>query len=269
MGILTRVIRFGLHVKVGLLNSKRLSTAWLQKLRGFHLVALGEMNDSFFRPGWHTVDMIRADVLLDLRKDRLPFESASVDAFYSSHVIEHLLRENGANLFREVYRCLKKGGVFRVVTPDMDLLLERYREGDWRFFLASHGRSILEKVLSKKLPPESLEIHNLLVAWFASYSGRLDTAGGPVVERKLVDATLGTYHKYAFREWCVSMLEPGRVYAHVHLYDYDELRSSLEKAGFTSVRRSTWGESGSRFMTNPRIDQPSHRSYSLYVEATK
>ncbi len=82
-----------------------------------------------------TVDLSDADVRCDLSHDDLPFATESVDAMHSSHLVEHLSSEQGARLFREIHRCPKTGGYFRVVAPDMDLLLERYRAGDWRFFL--------------------------------------------------------------------------------------------------------------------------------------
>ncbi len=197
---------------------------WENRLRfpGRRFVSLGDTNSKFYRSGWETVDLLDADFICDLRKECLPFESESLDAVYFSHVIEHLSAEVGLHLFQEIYRCLKTGGYCRLATPDMDLYLERYRANDWCFFLRANGEAILKRVCRGILSPESLLMHNQLVKAFASYSGRLDNGGGPIVQQQQVDSKLATMPKYEFRDWCVSLLEPGRVYAHIHLYDYDE-----------------------------------------------
>lgn len=85
--------------------------------------------------GWINVDAnvltARCDVWADLR-NALPFHDASVDAFYSHHVIEHLpdLRLHFANVFR----CLKPGGVYRVGGPHGDSAIKKFMEGDGRWF---------------------------------------------------------------------------------------------------------------------------------------
>ena len=52
--------------------------------------------------------------------DKLPFETASVDFVYSEHFFEHLFFDEASDLFRELHRVLKTGGVVRTVVPDSD-----------------------------------------------------------------------------------------------------------------------------------------------------
>ena len=232
-------------------------------------ISLGDTNSSFYRPGWETADLINADYLVDFRQEPLPFENDSLDGVHSSHVIEHISQEAGLQLFQEIYRCLKPGGVFRFSTPDMDLLLERYKLSDWKFFLQADGSYILKRILNGDLSSESLLIHNRLVGWFASYSGRCDTAGGPIVDKELLEEKLTSLSKYKFRDWCVSLLEPNRTYAHIHLYDYQELETGLKTVGFENICKTKYGESACPAMVNPPIDRLKHKTYSLYVEAIK
>jgi len=232
-------------------------------------ITLGDNNSSFFRPGWETANLFDADYIIDFRQDNLPFENNTLDAVHCSHVIEHISNEAGLKLIQEIYRCLKPGCYFRLSTPDMDLLLDKYRKGDWTFFLRANGKSLLNKIIQGDLVPESLLMHNCLVAWFASYSGRLDTGGGPIVNQQLVESKLATLSKYEFRDWCVSLLEKGRTFSHIHLYDYEELYFLLKKAGFKEIYRSYYGKSVCPAMSHPPVDIPKHKLYSLYVEVIK
>ena len=76
-----------------------------------------------YKHGWINVDAnlitARIDVWADLR-NRLPFRDDSVDVFYSHHVIEHLPDSRLSFHFREMYRCLKPGGMVRVGGPNGD-----------------------------------------------------------------------------------------------------------------------------------------------------
>jgi len=72
-----------------------------------------------------------ADFWVDLRH-QLPFKPNSVDAFYSHHVIEHL-PDLKAHM-RDVFRCLKPGGHYRVCGPNGDSAVRKYVEGDIEWF---------------------------------------------------------------------------------------------------------------------------------------
>ena len=57
----------------------------------------------------------------------------TVDVFYSHHVIEHL--PDLAFHFRELYRCLKPGGIFRIGGPNGDTAIKKFAEGDADWFI--------------------------------------------------------------------------------------------------------------------------------------
>jgi predicted SAM-dependent methyltransferase len=97
-------------------------------------VHLGPGQDHYL-PGWINVDAnaftAKCDVWADLR-NRLPFRAGSVGAFYSHHVIEHL--PDMAVHFRDVYRCLQPGGVYRLAGPNGDGAIRKFLEGDLEWF---------------------------------------------------------------------------------------------------------------------------------------
>lgn len=55
-----------------------------------------------------------------------PFNDESFEAIYSSHVLEHLTLRGARICLTESYRCLKKGGVLRILVPDLDAYINDY-----------------------------------------------------------------------------------------------------------------------------------------------
>lgn len=81
--------------------------------------------------GWINADISpSADAIIFLQK-KLPFKDASLELVYSEHVIEHISYEIALRFVTDAKRVLKKGGVLRIAMPDLDVLVEQYRE-DWR-----------------------------------------------------------------------------------------------------------------------------------------
>ena len=76
-----------------------------------------------FRLDWPT-DLF----LCDLRKP-FPWPDVSAREIYSSHLREHLTRDEGRRFLRECNRVLAPGGVLRIVVPDLEALVDGYREG--------------------------------------------------------------------------------------------------------------------------------------------
>ncbi|MEM9024108.1 MAG: methyltransferase domain-containing protein [Bacteroidota bacterium] len=89
--------------------------------------------DQHVLPGWLNTDLMEQDttyppemVKLDARKS-LPFPDQSFDRVFSEHMIEHINYHDGRNLLRECHRILKPGGIIRLATPDLKVLLDLYQ----------------------------------------------------------------------------------------------------------------------------------------------
>ena len=87
--------------------------------------------------GWINLDAnfltAKCDVWANL-ENPLPFRNDSVDVFYSHHVIEHLPDRKLVWHFREMFRCLKRGGMVRAGGPNGDMAIRKYLEGDEKWF---------------------------------------------------------------------------------------------------------------------------------------
>lgn len=57
---------------------------------------------------------------------RFNFASNSVDIIYSSHMLEHLSRDSAKNFIKESHRVLRKGGILRIVVPDLKKRVDDY-----------------------------------------------------------------------------------------------------------------------------------------------
>lgn len=56
----------------------------------------------------------------------IPLPDGSVEILYCSHMIEHLDREQAQSFLKEAYRVLQKGGIIRLVVPDLRRMAEEY-----------------------------------------------------------------------------------------------------------------------------------------------
>jgi len=78
--------------------------------------------------GWVNTDScpVSSDVLsLDVSKP-FPLDDNQFDCVFSEHMIEHLSYVEGLSVLKESYRVLKKGGIIRVSTPDIEFLINLY-----------------------------------------------------------------------------------------------------------------------------------------------
>jgi SAM-dependent methyltransferase len=58
----------------------------------------------------------------------IPYADNSVEVVYSSHMVEHLDRQEARAFLLEVRRILQPGGIIRLAVPDLALLVKEYLE---------------------------------------------------------------------------------------------------------------------------------------------
>lgn len=80
-------------------------------------------------PGWLSTDLVpkRPDILsLDVTRP-FPFPDDSFDYVFAEHLVEHVSWRDGQRMLAECRRVLRPGGVLRVATPDLAVLVALYR----------------------------------------------------------------------------------------------------------------------------------------------
>jgi predicted SAM-dependent methyltransferase len=83
---------------------------------------------STYHKDWINIDIspYSAEVMAhDLTKG-LPYPSNSIDVCYSSHVMEHLKKDEADFFLEEQRRVLKSDGMIRVVAPDLETICVNY-----------------------------------------------------------------------------------------------------------------------------------------------
>lgn len=99
--------------------------------------------------GWINIDLRSdADLTLDVTKG-LPYDADSVDYIYSKAFFEHLTVAQGVTHLRDCLRVLKVGGVLRLSTVELEIMLNKYVDGTWsnqRFVSACGAKTRAEAV---------------------------------------------------------------------------------------------------------------------------
>jgi len=70
---------------------------------------------------WHKKGLFKSVVYGEATR-RLRFRDSTVDYIYSSHMLEHLWRDDAIFFLKECYRILKNEGIIRLCIPDWEEL---------------------------------------------------------------------------------------------------------------------------------------------------
>lgn len=76
---------------------------------------------------WVNIDFVASENVLGMNILKgLPYENDSVDGVFSSCMLEHFSKTQAEDHIKECYRVLRKGGILRVVVPDLEDVCREY-----------------------------------------------------------------------------------------------------------------------------------------------
>lgn len=190
---------------------------------------------------------------LDLTNyNTLPIEDNSVDLVYSSHCMEHIGDANALKTFREIYRILKPGGVFRISVPDIDLSYDAFKRNDHSFFQKINNQGDKSSILSCFLDAfTTLKIADIDQEMFLN-------------DFKLLSKE-DFLNKYTPKNIDFSTHNYSR---HICWFNYDKLKKLGETIGFKKSVRSLPNESEVEEMRSGEFDK-TQKYTSVYVEYSK
>lgn len=158
------------------------------------------------------------------------YSGNSVDVVYASHLFEHLTLSAASLFMKEAYRCLKPGGVIRIVVPDLYQICKKY----------------IDEYESNTFPKESTEF----VMW-AINMHREGQYGNPGFFKRMV------------YEW------QGYPHQHKYMYDSKSLSSLFTSFGFINLNLGKYGESKLLNDLIKDVEGKTESYLSVYLEATK
>lgn len=124
--------------------------------------------------GWLNTDLKSSNEILFLDAgSKFPIESNCFDFVFSEHLFEHLIVEQQFNFLTESYRILKKGGIMRIATPNLDFLFRIYKNSnepenidyvDWAVGNIPHLKNVKSSIIDKE-EHYIYVINNFFKAW--------------------------------------------------------------------------------------------------------
>lgn len=196
------------------------------------------------------------------KKIPLPFHDNKFINIYSSHFLEHIKFSEAQYLIKQIYRCLDKGGLFRIVVPDIDAWLDAYEQKSLKEFEYNTKGEIY--------PQDSLL--RLIIRQFAE----------PIVDKFSDEELYEIYNKLEREDFLdyfesrVNKEQDSRLIFpdnHKTWYNEKKLTNLLSESGFQNIVRVKPTESSSQFFIDnyKHFDgvKPGRNLTSLFIEATK
>lgn len=225
----------------------------------------------------HLDNSFKYDIDLDCtEKQKFPLNDSSLEVVYTSHMIEHLTNDHVEFLFKDVYRLLKKDGVFRIMCPDIDLIYDEliikkkkniyagpHTDGmsaySKFFILAFHYFSDW-KLNKKELVDEQIykEFLNIKKINEDEFTNMIKTYGKYGCFEYLKELSLPYFEKYKYH----------LTGFHINWFNKHKVIDFLLKAGFTKIFIKDKNKSIVKEFEEPDFDY-NLPHISLFIEAIK
>lgn len=258
-----------------------------------------------FSSNWENIDFHSEDSRVQ-RVNLLagfPYPDSSLEAVYSSHVLEHFDRDQGRFLLAESYRVLRQGGILRIVVPDLQGSCTEYlrilslpdsasKEKFYAWIIIEMLDQMVRNVPSGKMGSFLQKVMASDDEEFKEYV-RLrtqNTEWSPPSKstfreklRKITPQKLSTKLSYCYLQLLSHLIpkslrsmvfvQTGIGERHRWMYDDFGLRLLFKNLGFKEVRRVGFNESSIPDFNSDHLDgNPDGRPYkynSIYMEGIK
>ena len=274
--ILSAFKKRGVYVqRVGYLKQTDYSEIYdKQSITNRRFVNVG--SGDFYHPYWTNLDFVsdwygprqKHVVPFDLTEiTPLPFEDDTLEIIYTSHTVEHVPFNSSMNLFKEAFRCLKKGGVLRVTTgpdADTDFRALKNKDKDWFYW----------DDITKNMAGDN-EQRPLAERWLHHvFSDLADGSTSPGNKKYKEAEILNLIEEKGFPailDWFETKVNfsPDRPQDHITWWSHERLQGAIRTAGFNNVYRSGFWQSVSPVMRRTPLFDTTHPQISIYVEAIK
>jgi predicted SAM-dependent methyltransferase len=250
------------------------------KYRRFYNISAGAykgFGGGIHHPCWTNIDVdkpwkhdkyfpngIEFDPEYDISHDLLsmkpiPVEASTAELVHSRFTVDRLTDEAAQYFFNEVYRILKKGGIFRIVSTNLDLDFKAYLNNDKDyFFWLEENISIEQAFLFHVVTQVSTLYHD------PSTEKITDEEFKYLLKTMNYEDALN----YCTSKCSVEIHKENR-YDHFNWWNQKKHEKMLSLAGFKSVYLSAPEQSASPVMRNELFFDNEHIKVMMYMEAVK
>ncbi len=234
---------------------------------------------SFYHPHWTNIDYVsewykktQKNVLhYDLMAlEPLPVSDGSAKVMYTSHTIEHVKDIAVSNLFKEVYRALEAGGIFRITTgPDAETDYNALKRQDKDWFYWDYPT---DKKGRFAVPLSTTGLADRWLHHVATPLSRLSSTPSKIKynEKEIMSIIQEKSFEEAldyFTDQCE--FNPAYIGDHISWWTHAKIFLFLKKAGFKTMYTSGYRQSISPLLRQSELFDSTHPQMSIYVEAIK
>ena len=190
------------------------------------------------------------DVLhYDMRTDKIPFDTETIDNIYCSHVIEHIETHYVEKFLYECHRVLKKDCFLRIACPDSLFLYNQmllnpkyYNWHHYYYSIKDANKCFVDEVATHRSTKENFGLN-----------------------KNINDINYDDLMAEFRKDGVFDPKEPGR---HINSWDFKRLSQYSEKIGYSQIILSKFWGSSSPEMQGKDMDL-THPEMSIYVEFKK
>jgi hypothetical protein len=179
-------------------------------------------------------------------KKGIPFDPESIDVCYHSHMLEHFEKNIAKDFLLKVKTILKKGGIHRIVVPDLEKIC----------------RSYIKHIDTCDIDTSEIDYHDSYIA--------------ALIEQSVRKEAYGTGKQKPFRRFIENiLLGDARKIGETHQWMYDRvnLKNFLLNLGYKEVHIQDYNTSlipnWNRYGLDLNEKGAEYKIGSLYVEAVK
>jgi len=193
----------------------------------------------------------------------LPVGDCQAELAHTRFTIASLTDEAARYMFSEIFRILKKGGIFRISTPNIDLDYRAYRQNDKTFFywFGETTPVTIEQAFLYHVASQTSSLH-------PDAAQAPEKIGDEQFRELLRTKTMEEALNFCTSKCSLAFHKTHRQ-DHINWWNPPKLDAMLRRAGFTSVYLSLREQSAAAVMRNEVYFDNEDNKFVMYMEAVK
>jgi hypothetical protein len=189
----------------------------------------------------------------------IPVENGSAELAHSRFTVDRLTDEAAQYFFNEVFRILKTGGIFRIVSTNLDLDFRAYLNNDRNYFFW----------LGEEFTMEQSFLFHMATQTSTQYH---DPSSAKITDEEFRSLLKKMDHEEAMN-YCTSKcsieIHKKSRYDHFNWWNQKKYEKMLSNAGFKNIYLSAPEQSAALVMRNELYFDNEHNKVMMYMEAVK